>query len=288
MSHTKLKWIHRPYPLVSEFRDQLRVSLSFGLFIFLFLLFFQPFGLGDMDANKSLYVFGFGLITTAVMLANYTIVQRLLPQVFDADRWTVGRDIVYGLWIIISIALSNYVYHGQAGGQGIDSSAIFAFIIITASVGAFPLTIMIFINELYLNTQHQKNASKISQQIESGKLTHSIEARPKTIVIGDSESDSMELNQDALIYIQASDNYCHVHFMENAKVSSRLIRTTMKNLEVQLSDFPDIKRCHRSYMVNRQKISKITGNARAYTLHFAVCDEKIPVSRGIQRDSFFT
>ncbi len=263
------------------------ISLSFGLFIFLFLLFFQPFGLGDIDANKSVYVLGFGLITTFVMIANYTLSSRIAPDFFDADKWTVGKDILYGLGNIISIALANYVYHVKIGGQGIDSSAIFSFLIITASVGAFPLTIMVFINELYLNDRHQKNASRISQQIESGILAHQLETKQKSVVIGDSERDSFELNEEDLIFVQSSDNYCHIHYLEEDKIATRLIRTTLKNIEVQLSDFPHMKRCHRSFMVNRRKISKITGNARAYTIHFSVSDKKIPVSRGIKKDSFF-
>ncbi|MBC8193106.1 MAG: LytTR family transcriptional regulator [Candidatus Marinimicrobia bacterium] len=287
MGTHRLKWINRPYPLVSRFRDQLLISISFGLFIFLFLRFFQPFGLGNMDVNKSLYVLGFGLITTLVMLANYTLTPRIIPGFFDADRWTVGKDILYGLWIIISIALFNYVYHGKVGGQSFEPSAILSFIIITASVGAFPLTIMVFINELYLNDRHQKNASKITQQIESGILAHQFETKQKKLIIGDSESDAMELEVEELIFVQASDNYVHVHYLENEKIATRLVRTTMKNIETQLSEFPDMKRCHRSYMVNRQKISKITGNARAYSIHFSMCDDRIPVSRGISRNSFF-
>lgn len=287
MSNNRPKWIHKPYPLVSHFRDQLRISLSFGLFIFLFLRFFQPFGLGDMGGQKSLYILGFGFITTFIMLANYIIAPRIVPRFFDADKWTVGKDILYGLWVIVSIALSNYVYHGKIGGQIHDPSAILSFIIITASVGAFPLTIMVFINELYLNDRHTKNAAKINEQIESRELTQQVEVQQKEMVIGDPESDYMELGTDNLIFIQASDNYCHVHYLEKGKMSARLIRTTLKNIETQLSGFPHIQRCHRSYMVNKQKISKITGNARAYTIHFTECDEQIPVSRGISKDKFF-
>ena len=287
MNSKRPKWIHKPYPRVSHVRDQLLISLSFGLFIFLFLLFFQPFGLGNMDTNKAVYVFGFGLITTFIMLANYTLSPRITSGFFDADKWTVGKDILYGIWNIISIALANYVYHMKVGGQTIDPSAILSFIIITASVGAFPLTIMVFINELYLNDRHQKNASKISRQIESGVLANQLETKQKNIVIGDSESDSIEMNADDLIFVQASDNYCHIHFLANNKMSTRLIRTTLRNIETQVSDFPAMQKCHRSYMINRQKISKITGNARAYTIHFTVSDEKVPVSRGISKDSFF-
>ena len=263
------------------------MSLAFGLFIFVFLLFFQPFGLSNMDTNKSLYVLGFGLITSVVMLANYTIIPRMLPRVFDADEWTAGKDILYVLWIIIIIGLSNYLYHAKLGGQAIDSGAILSFIIITASVGAFPITLMVFINEFILNDRHEKNASRISEQIESGAMAAQFEQAQKQIIIGDNESDAIELNQDDLIYIQSSDNYCSVHYLKDSQVLTRLIRTTLKNVEAQLSGFSDMKRCHRSYMINRQKIAKITGNARAYTIHFSMIDSRIPVSRGIKKDSFF-
>ncbi len=288
MGSNRTKWIHKPYPRVSHLRDQFLISLSFGLFIFLFLVFFQPFGLGDMTTNKSLYVFGFGLITTFVMLANYLISSRAAPKYFNPDKWTVGKDILYGLFNIIAIALFNYLYHVKVGGQAIDPGAILTFIIITASVGAFPLTIMVFVNELYLNDRHQKHARKLSQQLEDGLMTHPSTNEQRNMIIGDSENDSLELNLDDLIFIQASDNYCTVHYLEANKLSTQLIRTTLKSIETQLGDFPELKRCHRSFMVNRQKISKISGNARAYYIHFFVSDQTIPVSRGIKKDSFLS
>lgn len=282
-----IRFLNRPYPLVSRFRHQILVSALFGLFIFVFLRFFQPFGLGEMTPNKTMYVLGFGLITSLVMLANYMLTPRLAPGFFDEDRWTVGKEILLGAWIIMLISISNYQYHLWVARESMNLSAILSFIIVTTSVGIFPLTIMVLVNEIYLNRRHQNNASTLNQQIKSGEVSKHFTATALNLTIGTLPNDSISLLVDDLIFIQTQDNYCRVHFLDEGAVDTRLIRTTLKEVETQLSAFTNLVRCHRSYMVNKQKISRVTGNARAYSIHFECCEEILPVSRGIKKDSFF-
>jgi len=279
--------LNKPYPLISELRGQLITSLSFGLFIFLFLLFFQPFGLRDMDASKSLYVLGFGFITFLAMILNFRLGHLIFPNFFNDDTWTIKREITYGLWNILVITLLNYIYNAFVTGKAIHPSSIFIFGIITLSVGIFPLTIMVFVRELFLTDRREKAASLLSRRIQDEIQDPKQHSSSKLIIRGNSSNESVELNDENLLFVQSSDNYCQVHFLDQGKLAKELLRVPLKDVEAQLRDHPDIFRCHRSYLINRQQISKITGNARAYSIHLIASDEKIPVSRGLKKDSFF-
>lgn len=285
MSINKPNWINKPYPFISQIRDQLLVSSAFGVFVFLFLLVFQPFGLGDMDTNKSAHVFLFGLITSLVMLFNYLVWPRIFPRFFNPDEWVVWQEILFGLWNILLIALCNYLYNSWVQATLLDPGMILSFIVVTLSLGIFPLTVMVLVNELYLSDKHQKEANLMSHHFELEGQANSIEIAQNSVTIGESKMDSLELHENDLLYIQARDNYCLVHYQENNQVSSKLIRTTLKGIEIQLEGSIRIVRCHRSFLVNRQKINMITGNARSYTIHLDGCTEKIPVSRGIKKDT---
>ena len=65
-----------------------------------------------------------------------------------------------------------------------------------------------------------------------------------------------------------------------------LIRNSIKSIEEQLIIFKNIIRCHRSYIVNLDMVSKMSGNARNFNLHIEKLGFKIPVSRSFPKEIF--
>ena len=66
--------------------------------------------------------------------------------------------------------------------------------------------------------------------------------------------------------------------------NKKIITYNYEGLEGQLSDFPQIIRCHKSYLINIHQISRVSGNSRGYSLHFVDDMDPIPISRGYQKD----
>jgi DNA-binding LytR/AlgR family response regulator len=62
-------------------------------------------------------------------------------------------------------------------------------------------------------------------------------------------------------------------------VSRVVLRNTLKDLENQFSDIPQLFRCHKAYIVNTEKVVAINGNTKGYFLTLDQIVEKIPVSR---------
>lgn len=279
------QWLHKPYPLISDIKVKLAVSLAFGFFIYFFLLSFQPFGLADIVANKSLYILGFGVITFLVMLFNNTVVPAMLPTLFEIDKWIILKNFLFVLWNVVLITLSNYSYNTYVGGSSVQQHDLFTFIAITISVGIFPIIILVFLNELYLNGKHSRMALALNNQLHSEHNMDKLKTIGKIHIVGETKQDSLEFEENNLIFIKADNNYCLVHYLQNSQITTQLLRITLKSFEDQVEHSPNILRCHRSYIVNKQQISKISGNARAYYLHFDGCDDKIPLSRGFQKDT---
>jgi DNA-binding LytR/AlgR family response regulator len=74
--------------------------------------------------------------------------------------------------------------------------------------------------------------------------------------------------------------------MNDNTLRHKLIRLSLKQLEIQLENFSQIKRCHRSYLVNTQHISSIDGNARSLTIQLDNVATSIPVSRSFSKADF--
>lgn len=278
-------WLSQAYPFRSELKQKLQVSFGFGIFIYLFLLFFQPFGLANLDTNKELIILGFATITLLAMLFNYIMAPIILPRFFEPDAWTIGKNILFVLWGILLIAVLNYVFTFFLSGESIGFLTLLNFIFVTASIGVFPITMLVFLIELYLRDKHEKEAFQLSGKLATMDRSSSAESAPSISLIGESKNDRLDVEKPDLLFIQAIDNYCEVHFMQNAALTTRLLRTSLKNLETQLEHEKYLIRCHRSYIVNKSKIIKLTGNARAYYLHLIDLDQPIPVSRSFDKDS---
>ena len=56
-----------------------------------------------------------------------------------------------------------------------------------------------------------------------------------------------------LLFIESADNYTTLHYLNKSKQSHFLLRNSLKRLEEQLED-TSLVRCHRSYMVNMDKV----------------------------------
>jgi hypothetical protein len=64
------------------------------------------------------------------------------------------------------------------------------------------------------------------------------------------------LKMDSLLYIEASDNYVSIFYLDKEKVSRFMLRNSLKNMEDLLKG-SDVVRCHRRYMVNCEKVKLI-------------------------------
>ena len=106
--------LRQPYPLFLEFSKTFPVIVGISLFVPLFLFVFKPFDLTDADLQtRPLFFAGFGAVTFILLSFNVYVLPRLLPKLFDEDRWTVGREMLWILWLVFS---------------GVSGAAVFEFI----------------------------------------------------------------------------------------------------------------------------------------------------------------
>ncbi|MCQ2178969.1 MAG: LytTR family transcriptional regulator [Bacteroidales bacterium] len=85
---------------------------------------------------------------------------------------------------------------------------------------------------------------------------------------------------DSILYIQASENYIVIHYLENGTARKFELRNSMKNME-QTCENAGFVRAHRSYLVNPRHITVIRKDRGGF--YFAELDSgserEIPVSK---------
>lgn len=263
--------------LIGEIKEELGILLSISFGIFLFVLFFRPFSFTDFDFNNSiLFVGGMGTIVFIIMvLVRITvpgILRRNNPdrEIFRLPSYMNG----FIIFILCSVAFVFYLRY--VGLVGITFFITFRVALICL-VPPLALRYIDLINELKQQNEMLVVENKIMQkQVEKYQediLNKTIEF-PSEI---NSETFSLHLSEVALI--KSADNYVEIVYKEGDIFKRKLIRNTMKNIELLIRQYSNFLRCHRVCIVNLHYIEKLSRSGHNHWLTIRGFEEPIPVSR---------
>lgn len=271
------RWLKRPYPSPQNWKSDLGYAIGLSIFIFLFLRLFQPFGLHHQFSYKTLIIGGFGLVT----LFSYGIVRFMLPFVFQkwfhSESWTTGKQLVASLANILLIGFGNFAYMAYLGYSPMSGKAVLFFLLYTALVAIFPVSVMIILTEMRLLKLHLAASSNVNQQIEKSAV-EPVSELPIQLNNQDGK-EILELIPSTILFCSAADNYVEIHFLQAEAPKKKLLRSSLKHIESQLSSFPKLVRCHRSHLVNLNHIAHADGNSAGLRLTIKQVDAVLPVSR---------
>jgi len=304
-----LSFLNKPFPRSEISKRSIRTSFFVGCFVALFLIVFQPFDLSQWQThNKALKLVGFGAVSFIIPLLISTIIALLINKKPIEDNWTVGKEILAILVILVCIALGNMLYGRLLYVMSFTwNGFLFAFSSVVL-IGIFPVSLHVFLkhNKLlkinlekaisaneHLHTNENKNEIQHTSNIpvedpipdmpdhlvgEKKKETEEVKKENTIILIAENEKDKIEFLPKQLLYIESADNYSNIVFIENDKIKKQLIRSSLKRIESQLK-FDFIVRCHRTFIVNLKNVKNVEGNAAGYKLNFDIENYFVPVSR---------
>ena len=92
-------------------------------------------------------------------------------------------------------------------------------------------------------------------------------------------AEKVKMTLDRLLFVRSAENYVEIHFLDKGDAKMKLLRTTLKAIESQLSPYPGILRCHRTCLVNQEKIDELKRDKGGYSLKLSSVNEELPVSR---------
>ncbi len=273
--------LDKPFPFVEEVRHKLITSFGFSFFVFLFLFVFKPFGLAQQESGLLSVVAGFGLITLLVTLTAYFVFPMAFPRFFDRDQWTVKKMLLFAVFQFGSISIFNWLYSTMSCGTPLDLMSFLDFLYITLAVGVIPSAFEVILMERYLSNQHEQVANELTEQI-----VHSDRNQSHTIISMKSDTGKIEIEveEDDLVCVKAEGNYTKVFYEDHGNIKFHLLRNSLSTVAGYFDNQERIMQCHRSYIVNFNKVEKVSGNARNYNLHIPELDFTIPVSRSFSKE----
>lgn len=146
----------RPYPIVSITERSLQAVLVCA-FVYLFLVVFEPFDLNLLQReDKDIVILGYALLAFCVLVIIYVPVPHLFRRWFDESNWTVGRELVFLILILLVIGFCIAVYEELIGTRAISLFCVWESIAKTLMIGLFPVSALVIQNQLRLSRKYCK------------------------------------------------------------------------------------------------------------------------------------
>ncbi len=243
------EFLNTPVYSMNSTKDKWLFIAFISSFVTLFLLIFQPFGVNNFDPTNTIDItflfsmIGFGFVT-ALSLSFYEFI--IVPILFKREvLWVFILRIILELIFIAGSVFLYYNIMGNFHDWSVMSYLSFVFNISVMSI--IPIAIIL----LYNNYKKTKHAFQLLE------LQPKLSAEPKYVSLSSNNGkEIITLTLNDLLYIEAQDNYISVHYSENDTLKSKLLRATMKEVEEHLKQ-DDILRCHRSFIINMNKVNKV-------------------------------
>ncbi|OQX98883.1 MAG: hypothetical protein B6I20_10560 [Bacteroidetes bacterium 4572_117] len=286
-----LKFLNRPYPFTFIPSRRIKQIIPIGFCVFLFLILFKPFGLGN---NPDYIIFSAYMVTCAAFagLLTTVLIPLAFPKYFEESKWTLKRNLLWviGINIIFVIimfpALNVFLILKYNTFQEFTFKNFLWWFYIQLILGVSLGIIINLFNQNYLLRKHLKIAGDINSIVQKEKYKK-IELNNENAVTNNEKNqiefeidkfNKVRFDVDTLIYIEALGNYINIayHSKENRKIT---VRETISKVEKKTSSSKIIYKPHRSYLVNLQFIENITGDSQGLKIHLKGFEKVIPVSR---------
>lgn len=277
-----LRFGNKDLPSFLVTKENIRKLIFFTtVYSLIFINIFRPFN--SEDWIPGINTFNYFLYSSLMVLIGLTLISisRIIMHFF-VKKISIGY-LEYLIWILgeITILAGFYIFIAHKVGF-IDNyiqqnsglvywEAIFEIFRKAVANTTWMLLIPYVISFLYLYNEHL--IKKLAENTEEIKENNVIQFKDEK------DEVRFSITSDKVVFIESSDNYCIIKYLNNDKISDFVLRSSLKRLANELSETP-IQRCHRSYMINLEHVASLKKDNSDISFEFDVPNVKeIPISK---------
>ena len=249
------------------------------LYALVFLVIYSPysetawFGLAKSES--------FLLTTTFVVASVLLLVISRILMFFLSKNSIKMTYLKYSLWLLCEIILIG-VFHAILSMVYVKMTDFSVSYILTKSIliTLLALGVPYAVSAMWITIKDMRNTLLITDTKNIATDGEAIAQNIDIINIADNKGVlKLSVKLDNLYYIKAEDNYTIVNYTKNGMLSRYMIRCKIQTIENNFSNTP-LMRCHRTYIVNTQKIKVLRHESDGFYMDFDVDGiDPIPVSK---------
>lgn len=205
-------------------KHNLVVGILMALWIFAFAFIIKPFDDGTLNFRSWFFIsFGFSVLAFLCYGILAVLQNRIHKRI---SKWNLSLEIGCILFFFLIYLFGIYAfYKSPILKGGYDFSEFFSIIFIKV---ALILTPVIILARRYL--------------IKLIPVKEDI-----LIFTGENKLDILKIKKADLVCISNAQNYVEIFYLENGKLYSKLLRTSLKKV---LDEFIFLVQIHRSHLIN--------------------------------------
>ncbi len=257
-------------------KDSFVVPIVSAILVFVLLLLFQPFEYRSYGISK---VFGDSLLTGVLVLITMSMT-RFLAKILIRNRVNNPKTVVIIMGLdITTFLILSFMLNLVSGGFE-NMSYVWWLVsslkyIVIFMILLIPLSL--FTKQYILLDLAVKGKSLLL--FPEQELKHPIAASNKVRLSTEKEKIQLDVYPNDLLIIKSCGNYIEVFYLKGEKVCSAILRNTLTSICFKVTKYPFLFKCHRSYLININRIHSTKGNARGCEVTLKGISDKIPVSR---------
>jgi hypothetical protein len=250
----------------------IRLVIFTSLFALIFINTYSPFGADRWYNLTRFQFFTFSSLTILVGVL-VVVISRIIMYHFSKKHTFILWQ--YLLWIgaeILSMALAYTLFEKIF----LKDPRLFSELLKNSSRNT-ALVLLLPYSVLWLYFSWRDKKEQIERLAESPAFSDN--SRNMIPFYDDKGILKFSVMKENLLYLESAENYVNICYLNKGKVSKYLLRDTLKKMEESFSG-TEIVRCHRSYIVNFEKVKVIRKDKDGLKLEFdnpSMAD--IPVSK---------
>jgi len=236
-------------PYLVEKKNITKLILFTSVFALLFINIYSPFG---ADRWFQLTRFEFFTYSSLVILTGVLVVVISRIIMYYYCRKNIINLWQYLSWIAVEILFMALFYALFQKFVLKDMRLLSELVEISARNTALVLLLPYSLLWLYFSWHDKK------EQIERMSEIKSFSGNPREMIpfYDDKSVLKFSVQKESLLYIESAENYVSICYINKGKMAKYLLRDTLKKMEENFAG-TEIIRCHRSYMVNFEKVKVI-------------------------------
>lgn len=240
--------------------------IGLPLFVLGLLLLFFPYGFKNLEVTFSRYSFHitmtFCIVLLVMLISRLTtyFIHKKTPLTRTQYYLLCGAEILFSsgftglyLWLFTGKSEAYFMFFGNA-------------LVYLAVAMAIPY---IIIYQHFL-IQDKEEMLRDADRLAQGEKVRFLDERGNVKLI---------VSQQSILYIQSEENYLRIYYLDDGKLNTYLLRSSMKRIEETCAK-NGLVRCHRSYFVNKNRV-QVLQKDKDFT--YAILDvpntAHIPVSK---------
>lgn len=265
--------LQKPIPsYLNDKQNIVRLIIFTSVFALVFINLYSPFGVDNWFSLTKLEFFTYSSLT---ILAGVLVVVISRIIMYHFCKRHIIKVWQYLAWIFTEILFMALFYALFEKLNLKDYREFPDLVKISAQNTALVLLIPYSVLWLYFSWKDKRDQILRMADLQP----FSVNTRNMIPFYDDKAILRFSVKKENLLFLEAAENYVSICYFDKGKVSKYLLRDTLKNME-EIFNNTEIVRCHRSYMVNFDKVKVIRKDKDGLKLELDIPTAiDIPVSK---------